>query len=472
MKKYSIKVKTIDLNKNLTSRTIIVTISSILINAISMFTAPIFTRLLTTSEYGLYSVFMSWGSIFMIVFGLQTNGSLNNAKIEFDKRKYMNYCSDIYTFSLFVFFIAGIFFAIFKFSIASLLSLPTEGIVLIVLYACGSFSLAFITGFFNVEERVTNSLLISAMFTITSTLLAIFLIYKNIFSGYLGRIIGIVIPQLIIIIYTFVFFYRYKCRENYIQNIKKCLELTIPLVVYGIAGIILAQVDRIMLLSMVSEATAGIYSFCYTMALPITIINGALNTTWVPQYYKYMLEKKYEKIKIHQQRYMFLVVALSCGYILVSPEFVKLLASSEYWNGINIIPLVIVSYFFDFLCLFPTNYEFYLKKTKHLSMVSCAGGVSNIILNYFFIQFGGMYGAAIATILSHIVMFVIHEYIVRYIIKDYSVKWIFNFKGIVPILGCFSLYYFIENNFVVRWGIASAIGIITLYKIIKQRALI
>ena len=58
-------------------------LSNILINATSIITAPIFSRLLTTSDYGIVSNFMAWQSIGLIIIGLGLAYTIGNAKIDF-----------------------------------------------------------------------------------------------------------------------------------------------------------------------------------------------------------------------------------------------------------------------------------------------------------------------------------------------------------------------------------------------------
>lgn len=456
----------------LTNRTIVVAICSILVNGIAMFTAPIFTRLLSTADYGVFSVFMSWTGILSIVLGMQTHGSMNNGKIEFSEKKYKQYCADIYNLSLVAFVIGCIVVWGLESQLSDLLELPQELMILLVVNSLGSYVLSFITGYLTIEEKVVHSLVISVTYTLLTTILSIVLIYYCSIPGYKGRIWGYTLPHVFLIIYTFIYFNRFSCINNTIENCKFCLRLSLPLILHGLSGLVLNQSDRIMLLSLINESEAGIYSFCYTIALPVSIVYGALNSTWVPQYYIYMAQKKYEEIQVHYKRYMFLVVGITCGYILVSPEFVKILSVKEYWSGIDTMPLVIAAYFFNFLYLFPANYEFYLKNTKYIAVSSVVSAVCNIVLNYILIPKMGMFGAAIATIASFIIMFEMHDFVARYIIKDYIVKRSFYYKGIIPVIVCIILYYFIKDSFLLRWGLACVVGSILLIKIIKQKALI
>ena len=58
-------------------------LSNILISATSLITAPIFTRLLSTADYGIASNFAAWLNIGLVVIGLGLPYSIGNAKVDF-----------------------------------------------------------------------------------------------------------------------------------------------------------------------------------------------------------------------------------------------------------------------------------------------------------------------------------------------------------------------------------------------------
>ena len=57
------------------------TLSTVLLMGISFFTAPIFTRLLGDSGYGMLQICTIWASVFAIVFPLQTQSTLASARV-------------------------------------------------------------------------------------------------------------------------------------------------------------------------------------------------------------------------------------------------------------------------------------------------------------------------------------------------------------------------------------------------------
>ena len=68
-------------------------VCSILQKGISFITVPIFTRLLTTEQYGTYSLYLSWLQILTIITSLYLyHGVFNNAMVKFenDRNRYIS----------------------------------------------------------------------------------------------------------------------------------------------------------------------------------------------------------------------------------------------------------------------------------------------------------------------------------------------------------------------------------------------
>lgn len=70
------------------------TIGNMLIKGISFLAIPIFSRIMTQEDYGLYNTFLSYASILTIILGMALNASIKNAKYDF--RDQLNqYCSSL-----------------------------------------------------------------------------------------------------------------------------------------------------------------------------------------------------------------------------------------------------------------------------------------------------------------------------------------------------------------------------------------
>ncbi len=459
--------------KSLSARTIFMMISTILVNAISLITAPVITRIMSTADFGIFSLFTSWISIFSIICGGQTYGTLNNAKIEYDQKTYPDYCFNVFLISTIGCIFAGGIVLINADFFSGVLHLPQKCLLWLILGAYGTYAINFLSGYLIIEKKAVQNLIVSFIVVLFSTLLSIILIvYIPFFEGYFGRILGYSIIYFIAAVCSVLYFLRFANFKINIGYWKFCLPLSVPLIVHSLSDILMSQSDRIMLMSQKGESVVGVYSFCYTMALPVSVLSGAINSAWTPEYYELMVKKKIDEIKEHYSRQQFIMTAMTCGYMLVAPEAVKILSVKEYWGGISIIPLVVVGYYFSYLYLFPANYEFYSKKTKYIAVSTTMAAIVNIILNFALIPYYGMHGAAVATIISYILLFLAHDIIVRIVLKGYCVKLRFYLKGIIPVAVCFTACNVFAENMIIRWMMGTVIALSIIIKIKKQRAII
>ena len=113
------------------------TIGNILIKGINFLSIPLFSRLLTTEEFGVYNTFLAYDAILCIIISFALYMSLRSAKVEF-KEKIDEYTSSI---TLIYFVISGILLLIiFLFGkyISALLDFSPLILILLVMYSFGS----------------------------------------------------------------------------------------------------------------------------------------------------------------------------------------------------------------------------------------------------------------------------------------------------------------------------------------------
>src|SRR5687768_3117213 len=72
--------------------------------AIAFLTVPIFTRLLSTNEYGMVNTYLSWVTVFTVIVGLSLGSSVRTAYIDY-KNNLVEYMSSVLFLSLINFII-------------------------------------------------------------------------------------------------------------------------------------------------------------------------------------------------------------------------------------------------------------------------------------------------------------------------------------------------------------------------------
>lgn len=224
-----------------------------------------------------------------------------------------------------------------------------------------------------------------------------------------------------------------------------CVNFDTSLVFHSVGHLIFNQNDRIMIQKILGETQVGVYSVAYMLISVLVIIYGALNIAWIPFYFEYKRKNCLLEINQHSKRYINLFLVITLGFLCLSPEVFKLLAPSEYWSGITLIPIFVLSTWFAFLYLFPVNHEFFYKKTKLIPVMTLTAAGTNIIFNLFLIPRYGILGAALGTLIAHIAVFVLHDIVARFVVQNYEYSFnIYILPTVITLIACVSFYFLRE----------------------------
>ena len=450
-------------------------LSTILLRGISLFTAPLFSRMLGTDGYGIVSIYTIWVGVAAIAFTLQTNGTLVNARVEYPEEQQHKYQSSVMTLSLLFFLLCSAVTVVFLPQVSALLKLHWGVILLMLLHSFGSFCLNFLNSKFTYEFKADKNMYVSVGITLTTIILSVLLILlmPEDLKHY-GRILALSLTYgcLGIGICSYVLI---KGRTFYNREYwTLALTLALPVVFYSLSDLLLGQCDRVMLQWMMNESMVGQYSLAFNFGGIMFTIFVALNNSWTPFYFEDMKQKRQERMQRQAGNFLELFTVLSIGFILLAPEVYHIFASRDFWAGTSLIPIFVSSYYLNFLCTFPINYEYFYKKTKVVAVVTVATSLMNLGLNYLLIQSMGVTGAALATALSHGMQLAAHYIYVRYMLKkgDYPFGIRLWAKYAAAYLGIVALVYVTPNGGILRWALGGAIGLWELYRIKKRKVLI
>ena len=450
-------------------------LSTILLQGISIFTAPLFSRLLGTNGYGVLSIYNIWVSALAIAFTLQTYGTLVNARVEYSEEHQIRYQSSAMSLSLLFFLACSAVVLIFIKPISAALDLHWGILLLILLQAFGAFCVNFLNRKFTYEFKADRNMVMSLVVTLTTLVLSVVLILlmpEDI--RYMGRILALALTYGGIGI-GICFYILGKGKTFFNREYWKfCIPLALPSVFYNLSDLALGQSDQVMLQQMISDSAVGIYALALKLGGVMFTIFTALNNSWVPFFFEDFKNGNHTQVKKQARNFLELYTVLSVGFILLATEVYHLFAKQDFWEGTTLIPIFVSSYFLNFLCTFPVNYEYYHKKTKVVAVVTITSSLVNILLNYILIQWIGMAGAAVATCLSHCLQFGMHYVYTRYILRkgDYPFGITLWAKYAVIYFAMVALVYLLPNAWLVRWGLGAAIGLWELYRIKKRKVLI
>ncbi len=450
-------------------------LSVVLLNGISFLTAPLFSRLLGDSGYGVFKIYNIWVSVAAIVMTLQTQATLVNARVEYPEEVQDKYHSSVLSLSVLVFGLCSGLIGIFIGPVSRLLGLEPVLIGLLLLQAFGTYCVNFLNTRNTYAYKAGKNMALSLTVTLTTLVLSlIFVLRLPQEIRYYGRITAVAgtygligIPICLFLLLRGKRFYN---REYW----KFCIVLAIPAVFHNLSDLILGQSDQVMLQKFLGDATVGHYGYAWNFSNILFVLFNALNRTWCPFFFDEMKEGKREQMLNKSRNFLELFTVLACGFILLAPEVYHVYADRSFWPSTSVIPLFVVSYYLNFLCTFPVNFEYYHKQTKVVAAVTISASLLNVVLNYFLIQSLGMVGAALATAMSHGVQLLLHHLYCHFRLGrgDYPfpvkvwVKYAAFFAGTVTVV------YLMPNTWLLRWGFGAVLGILELIQIRRRKVLI
>lgn len=397
------------------------TIGNIFLKGIAFLTLPIFSRILTEEEFGIFNLYISYETILTIFVGLCIFGSLRTAIYDY-KDNFNQYITSSLVLSGISFgailILANLGFPLFS----KYFEFDRFLLNVLIIHSYAMFVFQFYNTRLALEFRFKEYLLASGVNSIVGTAVSIVLImFAFDENKYIGRIYGYAFIPIIIAAVILFGFFRTAVKEKHKlvskEQWKYGISISLPLVVHTFSQQVLNQFDRIMISKLVSNAANGIYSFIHTISNILHIIVLSMDNAWSVWFYQKLNTKDYAQIKNRAKAYILLMNILYIGFISLSPEVIRLAGDKEYYVGVNmIIPLAFGEYFV-FLYSLPVHIEYFYKKTKFIALGTSGAAIMNFVLNYVCIINFGYQAAAWTTLCSFILLFVFHWFISRRIDK-------------------------------------------------------
>lgn len=452
------------------------TLATAVLSGINFLTIPIFTRILGPANYGRFDVFHSWILIITCFIDLCCRMGLSTAKYKFGEEQYYRYRSSTLLLgacSAAVIFTCG---CLLRSPLASYLRYSPMLVMVMILTAYAYSVVEFAKLGWIYEKKARNNFLMSVSLSLLTVLLSLLLLKSGRFDQddlYLGRVIGFCAPYILFAIVLWVTLFH-KGHTGYNKEYwSYALLLGVPIIFHTLSQSVLAQSDRVMMRQFnVGDVSVGIYGLFHTFAGITSVLLNALNVSWCPFYYDDLHENRFDLLKTKCGNYMGLFTGIMCGFLLVSREVSWLFGDASFQTGIGVLPIMALSVYFTFMYQFPVNFEFFHKQTKIIAAGTIGAGLLNILLNALMIPVWGMYGAAIATCISYGMLFVAHYIIVTYVMKEsFHIKFYTFLPFLAGVLSAIAVFYMLADFWLVRWLLASAVGVWLLANIIKRKSI-
>lgn len=374
----------------------------------SLLVVPIYTRLLSPSDYGMYDMLTIIINLANIIVTLEiTQGVARFCTDSTSKPDVEQYTSSAFWFTIGV---NLILFAVClaKAPIFSRLIFHGSQYETIIKLTCYVFISNGIFYFVQNQLRwmlmVKHYAFVSLLYTFLSIGLSILtilwvrlgvqgLILSQLIAGFIASAVGI-IPM----------------RKLYILKFNaprlfQLLQFSAPLVPSSAIAIAALYTDRIMLNNLMSLNEVGLLGVAYRFASIGSILligfQGSLTPLITANYKNPETAGHLESIFRY---FLFLAAAYCVAIALFSPELIGLFTSPRYHEASALIPLLSASFLLMNMYIFMPGL-WLAKKTHILTLINITSLLTNLILNYLLIPIFGVIGAALSTFLSYFAVF-------------------------------------------------------------------
>ena len=398
---------------------IAIMIASFFQSGMKLLFVPVFTRLMSTSEYGIVTTFESVQTTLGTITMLSLSASCYSRGMQEFKEDRNVFTSSLLVLSNICTMVVAAFFIVFHSELSGLLKLSE--LFLTVMFVNFIFMPAynFWIARARFEYRYRGMLIITILINLFSPLFAVAMIKLLDADKAVAKIVG----SEIVLMFAYVALYvvtlnksKLKVKKDYI---KYGLRFNLPLVPHYASQQILSSCDRIMINSMINSSAAGIYGLSYQVATVVKIVWTSINTVLVPWEYDKIESGKVDLIKNLTRILIVCYGAICTAVMFVAPEVIKIFAPKSYHEGIYVIAPVIAGVFFTGLYSMFAILEFYYKKNIYVMVASSIAAVLNIILNWIFIPIFGYKAAAYTTLVCYIIYAMLHAYNLKRLKIDY-----------------------------------------------------
>lgn len=444
------------------------TVCNILNKGIALISTPIFTRLMTTGEYGDYTVFQSWYAIILIFSSLNlSSGAYGKGLIEFedDKKRFTSSImglSVLCTLIIFAIYLIGKSFWTGFFGLAPALMYA----MFLKLLVSPAYELWATQQRFAYKYKSLVAMSLSS--TVLCVAVAAVAVLKfpdarldaRIFSD-IGVNVAFCLPLLIILLIG----------GKQLINLKYwkyALLFNLPLIPHFLSTMVLNQADRIMIKDLDGSSQAAMYGIAYTIGTVAILIVNAINNSFVPYVYTSIKKGEYGNIRKNANPLVIMVAGIITASMVFAPEIIYVFAGRKYADAIGIVPPIAVSVFLIFMYSLFSNIEYYYKKTTYIAFASVFCALANIGLNYVFIKKFGYYAAGYTTLFCYVLLAIFHFCFCKKILnrENIPVKSVFDLKlyfaVFVAMLLIMILMVITYNYFWIRYSMLAVILVLVI----------
>lgn len=413
---------------------------------------PIYTNLLSPSQYGVYAVSLAVLSFLCILF----SDWIGLSGLRFFRQnqlcdKIPNYISTLVLILCANLSVMYLLSFIFRHRFYSYFSIQPKLFCFILLLIIPVAIRALLFQVLRAQIKpgaFTVSTIINQLLTIIFSVVILKIFNLGAASILIGMALSITIIDIVLVFQSDILKYiRFEIPD--INMIKSIFWYGIPIAVASISLWMINQSNKFITSHYYGFKEAGLVGVAYNMTFPILMTFFAIITIAAyPRIINLYEEKTDVRPVISKLTGYYMLVSIPIVLLMsvYAPDLITLFANSKYQNAYVLIPYFAAGAFF--LCFSDyTTMQYHLsKKTYILTVLKIFSGIAGLFLNVILIKKFGLIGVGIATLVSNFLYFIL-----SIICTVPNFEWKVPYKKILHIFICLIpacfVWYFIKDSF-------------------------
>lgn len=386
----------------------ILTISSFGTKLLSFLLVPLYTNLLSTTEYGIYDFFNTTISLLIPILTINIHDSVLRFSLDATEENKKH----IFTTGLRLVVCSSLFIAISIFvnSTFSLILIIKRYPVYFFLMYVGMAFYQLLSNCARGFDRIKEVAISGVISSTTGLLLNVYLlaVVRMGLEGYLiATIVSAIIPSVYLSIKLRIWHYISLKRCN--NEIRKQMVLySAPLVLNAVGWWINNASDRYVVIALCGVAANGIYSVGYKIPSILNVFQTIFNQAWILSSVKEYDPEDTDGFFSKTYNVYNALLVIVCSFIIC---FNKMLAGFLYQKDFFVawkyVPYLTIAIIFGALSGVIGGVFSATKDSKIFGLSTIIGAGVNVLLNIILVYIWGPIGAAVATMISYFVVWII-----------------------------------------------------------------
>lgn len=434
----------------------LLTLSNFATKLLSFFLVPLYTNILTTTEYGTYDLFNTTIGVLVPILTLNIQEAVMRFSLDskYDRKSIVTVATKyLLTSNTFVILGLGV-----NYVFALSLIVKQYSVLFFLMFLSQTIS-GMVTMYIRGTDRISElsvSSVFASVITIVLNITFLAILHWGLIGYFLANIIGPLVQCLYLICKAHII-KDINLKKSYLSEEKEMLDYSKPLIANSIAWWVNNVSDRYVVVFFCGLAQNGIYSVASKIPSILNIFQSIFNQAWMLSAVKdFDPDDKSGFFTNTYKAYNCMMTIVCSGIILTDKILAKFLYAKDFYTAWKYVPWLTIAILFGALSGYLGGFFSAVKDSKIFARSTMIGAIVNLGLNFLFTPFYGAMGAAVATAICYIVVWVIrYQQSKKYIRikvnleRDIITYLLLIFQSILILMDGIKMYIFVGTVFVV-----------------------